>query len=94
MKQTPRGMVSARRGFSISVLVACVVALRPRSGRSGRPELSFQEVELKVSELCRRKVANATVRSVIYRHNDLFERVAGRSGVTWRLSNKGSESGS
>lgn len=68
------GLVPARRGYALSVLDACVIALKAKRGQRVWPEYSFGEIEKAVSEILGRDVAGATIRAVVYKHSDLFER--------------------
>ena len=81
-------LAPARKGYSLSVLDACVLALRPQIGQRLWPVHSLHEIEIKVSKIRGGKVANATLRSVIYKHGDLFERIGEGPESKWRLSNK------
>ena len=58
------------------------------------PECSFNELQEQVSVKQGYAVAASTVRSSIYQHSDLFERVRGDAGpVRWKLSDRARRAG-
>ena len=78
----------ARRGQIVSILDACILSLRPKRRQGTWPECSFVEITRDVSRLRGHEVASDTVRSVVYKHSDLFERTDVGGKPKWRLSKR------
>ena len=92
--QTPPSFVNGRKGRA-SVVDSIIVALWKRNS-DGRewPELSFTELTAKVADLQGYPVSGSTIRSSIYQHSDLFERIVPDSStVHWKLSDHARHAG-
>lgn len=92
MKGNPHDVPSFVRGRKgRTSLVDCLVSVLWKSadGTDPWPERSFKDLQEKVSKLQGYPVTGSTIRSSIYAHSDLFERVrSGHGALLWRLSKK------
>ena len=78
-------VVRGRRGKSS--IIDCLMLIL--GGREGKPQRSYSFAELAemVSELRESPVAEATIRSIIYRREKWFERTRSDDGILrWKLS--------
>ena len=90
-KQSPPSFVKGRKGQTS--VVDSIVALLWGAGLRGsnrRPSLSFAEMQEQVSEKQGYSVSDSTIRSTIYNHAELFERVVADDGgpLRWKLSDQ------
>lgn len=87
--QAPPSFVAGRKG-QVSVVDSLVAVLwkRPRHGGAGWPKLIFSELQELVSARQGYAVGPSTIRSSIYKHPELFDRVApdDSHALRWTLS--------
>jgi hypothetical protein len=84
----PPSFVRGRKG-RLSVVDCLVQALwkTEADGKEIWPEDSFQELRERVTKMQGYRVTPSTIRSSVYEHDDLFERVRTRDGsLRWRLT--------
>src|SRR5688572_979253 len=87
MKKLP-SLVRGRRGKSS--VIDCLMVILWGGGGTSHPSYSFAELTERVSTLRGGPVAESTLRSIIYRREEWFERTWMNDGrLRWKLSSAG-----